>query len=120
MEENSIAIIEGPPPTFETAHEYWTFGLGEGPRQPFTVLTRLRTFNGSALVERCYRRWRANQSIYLRFRNQLGMEEMAPILAARSVTVPEGDVLLVWVNLNPEQTAAEMDSDEDAEQDGSD
>lgn len=118
MDESSITIIEGPPPTFEPAREHWLFSLGEGPAQPFLALTRLRTFNGAALVERCYRRWRANLPISLRFRNSSGLEEEAPIVAARSVSTPDGDVLLLWVSLNAEQVETELDAGDDAEQDG--
>jgi hypothetical protein len=52
MDENSITIIEGPPPVFEPTRDGWSLGLGEGPHMGLTVLTRLRTFNGPALVER--------------------------------------------------------------------
>ncbi len=118
MDESSITIIEGPPPTFEPAREHWLFSIGEGPNQPFLALTRLRTFNGPALVERCYRRWRANLPIHLRYRNPSGMEETAPVFAARSVSTRDGDVLLLWVSLDPEQAETELDAGDDAEQEG--
>ncbi len=116
MDEASITIIEGPPPVFEPARDHWLFSIGEGPVQPILALTRLRTFNGPALVERCYRRWRANQPIHLRYRNPLGLEEEVPILAARSVHTPEGDVLLLWVSLDQEQAETQLDAGEDSEQ----
>jgi len=52
--DDKITIIEGPPPVFEPIQNGWALGLGEGPRLPLTLLTRLRTFDGPALVERCY------------------------------------------------------------------
>lgn len=116
MDESSITIIEGPPPVFEPARDHWLFSIGEGPNQLILALTRLRTFNGPALVERCYRQWRANLPIHLHYRNPLGLEEEAPILAARSVHTPDGDVLLLWVRLSQEQAEAEMNMDEDSEQ----
>ncbi len=60
--DDKITIIEGPPPVFEPVQDGWAIGLSEGPRLPLTVLTRLRTFNGPALVERCYRRWKSKRT----------------------------------------------------------
>ncbi len=99
--DDKITIIEGPPPVFEPVQDGWALGLGEGPRLPLTLLTRLRTFNGPALVERCYRRWHTNQSIHLEYRNDLGLEERAPIVAARSVESVDGHVLLVMGTAGP-------------------
>lgn len=108
--DDKITIIEGPPPVFEPAQDGWALSLSEGRRYPLTVLTRLRTFNGPALVERCYRRWHANEPIHLHYRNDLGLEEQAPIIAARSIDAPEGNMLLLWVNLDPERARTELDS----------
>jgi hypothetical protein len=115
--DDKITIIEGPPPVFEPVQDGWALGLGEGPRLPLTLLTRLRTFNGPALVERCYRRWHSNQSIHLEYRNDLGLEERAPIVAARSVESVDGHVLLLWVQLDPQKVRIELDSGEDEESD---
>lgn len=108
--DDKITIIEGPPPVFEPVQDGWALGLGEGPHLPLTVLTRLRTFNGPALVERCYRRWRDNQPISLHFRNDLGLEEQAPIIAARTVDSQEGQVLLLWISLDPQKVQIELDT----------
>jgi hypothetical protein len=113
--DDKITVIEGPPPVFEPVQDSWSLGLGEGPRLPLTLMTRLRTFNGPALVERCYRRWHSNQSIYLHYRNDLGLEEQAPIVAARSVKTDDGHVLLLWVQLDPQKVRLELDSGEDEE-----
>lgn len=111
--DDKITIIEGPPPVFEPVQDGWAIGLGEGPHLPMTMLTRLRTFNGPALVERCYRRWNARQPIHLHYRNELGLEEKASILAARSVQTEEGHMLLLWVSLHPHRVQIERDAGED-------
>jgi hypothetical protein len=112
--DDRITIIEGPPPIFEPVQDGWALSLGEGPHLPLTVLTRLRSFNGPALVERCYRRWKVNQPIHLHYRNDLGLEETAPIVAARSVSTEDGQVLLLWISLDIQKVHIELDSgDED-------
>ena len=95
--------------------------LNEGPNSNVTALTRLRTFNGPALVERCYRAWHSQASIHLHYRNNMGMEATAPILAARNVETDEGHVLLLWVYLDSEKVEYEMDTgDDDGFEDGLD
>jgi hypothetical protein len=111
--EDKITIIEGPPPVFEPVQDGWALSLQEGPTLPVTLLTRLRTFNGPALVERCYRCWRANLPIHLLYRNEMGLEEQAPIVAARSVESEDGQVLLLWVQLDPQKVQLELDSGDD-------
>jgi hypothetical protein len=111
--DDSITIIEGPPPVFEPVQDGWALSLGEGPFLPLTLLTRLRTFNGPALVERCYRRWHLNEPIHLVYRNDLGLEEKAPIIAARSVETKDGAVLLLWIQLDPQKVRLELDAGDD-------
>jgi len=111
--DEKITIIEGPPPVFELAQDGWALGLNEGPHVFITALTRLRTFNGPSLVERCYRAWHNNQPIQLHYRNDIGLEQTAPILAARNVETQDGQVLFLWVYLDREQVEYELDSDED-------
>jgi hypothetical protein len=118
--EDKITIIEGPPPVFEAVQEAWALGLGEGPRLPLTLLTRLRTFNGPALVERCYRCWHVQKPIHLEYRNDMGLAEQAPIMAARSLETEEGQVLLLWVKLDPEKVHLELESGEDEDDSGED
>lgn len=108
--DDRITIIEGPPPVFEEVDDGWALGLNESPNLYHLALTRLRTFNGAALVERCHRMWRHQRPIYLHFRNPLGLEERVPILAARSVETPEGQVLFLWVRHKHEE-AEEIGSD---------
>jgi hypothetical protein len=114
--DEKITIIEGPPPVFEPVQDGWAISLNEGPALSITVLTRVRTFNGPALVERCYRAWRKNAPIHLHYRNDVGLEEKSPIVAARSVDTDDGQVLLLWLNFDRDKVEFEFggdDSDED-------
>ena len=113
MEDNKITIIEGPPPVFETVQSGWTLGLNEGPNLTDVVMTRLRTFNGPALVERCYRAWNNKTPINLHFRDEMGLEETAPIMAARAVDTEDGQMLLLWLYLDSEKYEFEIDSDDE-------
>jgi hypothetical protein len=99
--EEKITIIEGPPPVFEDITDGWAVGLNESPILYDTIFTQVRTFNGPALVERCHRAWKKNLSIFLHYKNEMGVEEKAPIVAVRSVDSDEGQVLLLWVRQLP-------------------
>jgi hypothetical protein len=94
-----ITIIEGPTPTFETPSESWAHSLAEGLRTPRVALTRLRTFNGPTLVERCWKAWNAGRPVYLEYRDGDGLTRQAQIVAARYAEAPEGHVLFLHVNL---------------------
>jgi hypothetical protein len=111
--DDKITIIEGPPPTFENVEDGWAMGLNESPFLYDLALTRLRTFNGQALVERCYRTWNQQAIMYLFYRNDLGLEEQAPIMAARSVETNDGQVLLLWIRRKPEESETASDSDDE-------
>ena len=111
--DDKITIIEGPPPVFEAVNDGWALGLNESSTRSVPALTRLRTFNGPALVERCYRAWKAKNPINLHYRNEMGLEQSAPILAARNVDTPEGHVLLLWVYLDSDKVEYELDTGED-------
>ncbi|MEJ2711495.1 MAG: hypothetical protein P8074_28060 [Anaerolineales bacterium] len=111
--DDKITIIEGPPPTFEAVNDGWVLGLNESPTLADVAITRLRTFNGPALVERCHRAWRNHQSIHLEFRTPDGLEHEAPIVAARYVEIDEGQLLLLWVRLNDEEVELELGYDDD-------
>ena len=93
--EDKVTIIEGPTPVFEPVQDGWALGLNETNNYSLTALTRLRTFNGPALVERCYAQWRNKEAITLHYKDELGLEATAPILAARSVETDDGQVLLL-------------------------
>jgi hypothetical protein len=111
--DDKITIIEGPPPLFEPVQDGWALSLNESPHLPLTVLTRLRTFNGPSLVERCYRRWKDNLPIHLHYRNDLGLEEAAPIVAARSMESEDGHILMLWISLDIQKVHIELDSGDD-------
>lgn len=116
--EDKITIIEGPPPTFESVTDSWVLGLSEGPVLADVVLTRVRTFNGPALVERCHRAWRHQQPIYLEFRSEEGLPQQAPIVAARHLSTNDGDMLLLWLRMNSDEVELELHySSDDAEED---
>ncbi len=103
--DDRITIIEGPPPVFEETGEAWATGLNESPALHNLALTRLRTFNGAALVERCHKTWRQQEIMFLHYRNRMGLEEKAPIMAARTVNTNDGDMLLLWVRVEVDEDA---------------
>jgi hypothetical protein len=111
--DDKITIIEGPPPVFEAVNDGWALGLNEGSRLLVPALTRLRTFNGPALVERCYRAWHNRLPIHLHYQNDMGVEQSAPILAARNVETSDGHVLLLWVYLEHDKVEYEFDKGDD-------
>jgi hypothetical protein len=114
--DDKITIIEGPPPVFEAINDGWALGLNEGPYLPtiFDVaVTRLRTYNGPALVERCHRAWGNQAPINLEYRGVDGLKSEAPILAARSLEVDEGHMLVLWVRLPSEKVEMETGYDDD-------
>lgn len=111
--ENKITIIEGPPPEFEDVSDGWVLGLNEGPTLFDVGVTHLRTFNGPELIERCHRAWRHQQTIYLEYRSMDGLEQQAPIVAARFVEVDDGQLLLLWVRLENEDVELELGYDDD-------
>ncbi|GAB4484383.1 MAG: hypothetical protein OHK0031_08410 [Anaerolineales bacterium] len=115
--EDKITIIEGPTPLFEPVQDGWALGLNETSVFSSAVLTRLRTFNGPALVERCYRRWNDKQPIHLLYRDEIGMEASAPILAARSVETDDGQVLLLWLHMQRDDMQLEIDANDDDDED---
>jgi len=115
--DDKITIIEGPPPVFEPIQEGWAMGLNESPGLYDLSVTRLRTFNGPALVERCYHTWHAGGAMFLEYRDMLGLEKKSPILAARSLKTQDGQVLFLWVRRELEE--AEIQEDPPGEDQGS-
>lgn len=111
--DDKITIIEGPPPTFEAIQEDWALGLSESSELGHVVSTKVRTFNGPALVERCHRAFRNHQSIHLVFRTSEGFESQAPILAARSVEAEDGQMLLLWLRFSGDEVDFELGVDDD-------
>jgi hypothetical protein len=105
--DDKITIIEGPTPTFEAVEDGWALGLNESPHLYNVALTRLRTFNGPALIERCNRAWRSRNTINLEYRDMDGFESESPILAARQLETDDGQVLLLWVRLEYDEEELE-------------
>ena len=118
--DEKITIIEGPPPTFEAVDEGWVTGLNEGPSLDHIMITRLRTFNGAALVERCYRAWKAQQAIQLEYRTEDGLTRETPIVAARYVEMEEGHLLLLWLRLSSDEVEVELGYEDDSGDDDDD
>jgi len=111
--EDKITIIEGPPPEFEVVPDNWVLGLNEGPKMADMALVRLRTFNGPALVQRCYNAWRNHSPIQLEYRSSDGLVQQAPIVAARTLDVEEGQMILLWMRFTDDNVELEMDYDDD-------
>lgn len=108
--DNKITIIEGPTPNFDSVEtdfimgiNGWTAGLSEGPFLYDTARTTLRTFNGSALLERCHKAWTHKATMFLEYRDAIGMKKEVPIIAARTVDSDDGDLLILWVRKEPEE-----------------
>jgi hypothetical protein len=114
--EEKITIIEGPTPTFEQIPELWVHSLSDGPMQSEMVMTRLRSFNGQSLVDRCSRAWRNLRSIQLEYRTQDGLNAEAPIIAARNVETDEGDMLMLWLRMPDDSVELEIGYDDDIDE----
>jgi hypothetical protein len=110
--DDKITIIEGPPPTFETVADGWVSGLNEGPKMGNIAVTRLRTFNGPALVERCHRAWHNHQTIHLEYRTPEGLEHQTPIVAARYLELDEGHLLELWLHLTDDDVELQLGYDD--------
>ena len=111
--DEKITIIEGPTPTFELVGDGWAMGLQESPTLGAVALTRLRTFNGPALVERCHRAWRNQQPIHLEYRGEDGLISAKPIVAARTMNTQEGQVIMLWIRLPETDIEVELEYDDD-------
>jgi len=112
--DNKITIIEGPTPSFDSVEtdfligiNGWTAGLSEGPFLYDTARTTLRTFNGAALLERCHKAWAQKATMFLEYRDPIGMKKEVPIIAARSIDSEDGDMLLLWVRQEYEEDEEE-------------
>lgn len=99
MNAEKITIIEGPPPTFELVNDVWANGIVESPTLANVAVTQLRTANGPALVERCYRTWNKHETINLEFRGEDDAILEVPIVASRYSDTEEGQLLFLWVRL---------------------
>ena len=118
--DDKITIIEGPPPTFDKIPDLWVHGLAEGLTQTEMAVTQLRTFNGQALVERCYQAWRNQKNINLEYRTMEGFQAEVPIVAARTVVTEEGDMLMLWLRFADNAVELEIGYDDDFTEDEDD
>jgi hypothetical protein len=98
-ETEKITVIEGPTPVFEQTPETWLPSLAEGPELPSLALTRLRTFNGPSMVERCWKAWNEARPVFLEYRDEDGLTQSAEVLASRYTEQPEGHLLMLYVRL---------------------
>ncbi len=119
--DDKITIIEGPTPTFEVMDldpilgvNGWTSSLNESPAFYETLRTSLRTFNGKTLLERCENTWLDKGTMYLEYRDPIGLARQLPILACRTTTTEEGDVLVLWVRRDPLDEDIDLDTFDDA------
>jgi len=123
--DNKITIIEGPTPDFDLIEDSqeegsasaWTAGVLEGPLLYRVATTSVRSFNSQALLERCTRAWKQNQTMFLEYRDEIGLRKEAQIIAAQALSVEEGDVLQLWVRRDLEES---QQSDDDFESDDGD
>jgi len=115
-DKEKITIIEGPAPTFELVSDTWVNGIIESPTIANVAVTQVRTFNGPALVERCFRSWRKKELINLEFKAPDGLVLEVPIIAARSTDSDDGQMLHLWVRLPDEEVDIEFEF-EDSEDD---
>lgn len=123
--DNRITIIEGPTPDFnliedpqeEGSASAWTVGVLEGPLLYRVATTNVRSFDSQALLERCTRAWKQNQTMILEYRDEIGLRKEAQIIAAQALTVEEGDVLQLWVRRDLEESQLSDDSSESDDED---
>lgn len=99
-EAEKITVIEGPTPVFEQTSETWLPALTEGPILPNLAMTRLRTFNGPSMVERCWKAWDEGRPVRLEYRDEDGLTQAAQVLAARYTETSEGHLLLLYLRLD--------------------
>ena len=94
---NKITIIEGPPPTFEKINSDWASSLEDTSGQFEVLSTNLRTMNGNGLIERCYQTWNEQETMFLHFKDEIGLEQKLPIVAAQNMNTDEGQKIVLWV-----------------------
>lgn len=114
--DDKITIIEGPTPQFTHVDEDWARGIFEGPSRYKYSFTNLRTFNGPALIERCYKAWRSKGMMYLEYKDDMGLKLQAPIMAARALDSTDGNVLQLWLRMDQEEES-ELNLNDDEEMD---
>lgn len=107
-----ITVIEGPTPEFREVNGLWIQGVTESPAQFETYYTELRTFDGNSLVERCRNAWRSREAVVLEFRNEAGLTDEIPIIAAHADQSEDGEILQLWVRQLREEVEFELKYDD--------
>jgi hypothetical protein len=108
IEPEFITIVEGPEPEFVSHEETWALSLLEGPEYIGVSRCQLRTYNGSAMVERCRQAWAEGRPVLLDYPNRFGLRKHAQVVAARHKEIEQGPLLLLWVR-SPEPDEDEID-----------
>jgi hypothetical protein len=99
IEVEFITIVEGPAPDFMPISEEWPLSLCEGAGNTVCAACKLRTFDAEALAERCRAAWREGRPVHLDYPDGEGGRLEADIVAVRTETVEQGDILHLWVCL---------------------
>ena len=97
LEPELITIIEGPPPDIHLSNEIWSTSLCEGRAPRSMGVCQMRTFNGTAMIERCTSAWHEGRPVRLDFPQRDGLRKQVDVLAARTDRAPEGDLLFLWI-----------------------
>ncbi|MEN6529799.1 MAG: hypothetical protein ABFC97_08100, partial [Anaerolineaceae bacterium] len=48
-------------------------------------------------LERCLDAWKNKQTMFLEYKDRVGLKKQSPIIAARAMNIEEGELLLLWV-----------------------
>ena len=118
-EPEMISIIEGPPPEFMLAQDFWASSVWEGQMPRAVGMCQMRTFNANSLMERCRRAWGEGRPVHLDFPQMDGLRQEVEVLAAKPGRVEEGDLIYLWVAVPNEVLEIAEDVDEDGEDSGS-
>ena len=118
---NKITVLEGPTPTFEPIEDAqvrgstttWTAGILEGPYLYTMAMTTLRTFDSESLIDRCTRAWQQNLTMFLEYRDEIGLTKQVPIMAARALNFEEGDAIQLLVRQELQSDPDDFFDDED-------
>lgn len=113
LEPELIQILEGPTPDFRLSEQLWVQSLYEMPVAGQIAFCELRTNNGADIVERCQQAWREHRPVMLDFPDEIRMRQQIDIVAMRLRKVPEGMILMLWVQQPLLEVAEESEEDND-------
>lgn len=106
IEPEFITIVEGPEPEFASHNDVWAISVLESAKHIDVEQCKLRTFDGTNLVERCRNAWTDNRPVLLDYPNRLGLRRQVEVVAARAAQVDQGDLLYLWVRSPKEESEA--------------